>query len=971
MQHLLIVHRSWIASTRDRCVSRNAERATSQCDGRLSLRTFLVCALLFGWLPSTLQAADEAIDYLRDVKPLLQTRCYACHGALKQQAGLRLDTAASVLRGGESGASVKAGDPAASLIMQRVTASDLSQRMPPEHEGEPLNAEQVEVLRRWISNGAKGPPSEEPERDPREHWAFRPRVRPAVPADASLAWTRGPIDAFVSQGHRQNQLEPRPEASRLLLVRRLFLDLIGLPPSIEDLAESTADTSPDWYERLSDRLLADPRHGERWARHWMDVWRYSDWWGLGDQLRNSQKHIWHWRDWIIESLNADLPYDEMVRLMLSADETHPNDLPTLRATGFLARNYFLFNRHQWMDETVEHIGKALMGLTLNCSKCHDHKYDPIAQEDYYRLRAFFEPYHARLDILPGVGDIARDGIPRVFDGLPDEPTYRLIRGQETNPDKSRALQPGVPPLLAFAAMEIRPVSLPIEAWRPERRDWIIADQMENAKRKRHAAEESLGQAKAKQATVDATASGSPGQLELRVWELQLEVARAEEISVERRAAAARSQWMLDDAISAMPPATEERRAQLERDAQQLALEASRAERFIAVTVARKTLAETELKQLRARLEAEAKRVEPKKEGDQANPSDQEAKLAALREQQGKELEKLREALAAAEKQFETPDGKFAPFIGAAWTPTRFFNSTADDPQVTFKPTSTGRRSALARWLTDPRHPLPARVAANHLWLRHWGAPLVPTVFDFGRKGQPPVHRELLDWLASELVDHGWSMKRLHREFVVSATYRISSEDAQPDARESRIDPENRWWWRRTPVRLESQVIRDQLLALSGQMDNIRGGPPVPADQQGASRRRSLYFFHSNNERNLWLTTFDEALVKECYRREQSIVPQQALALTNSQLVLRAAPLVARQLERDAPAVAGGNSDKIDTAFVHTAFRSILGTDPGTDELRASLDAITAWRQQPNESPASAHDHFIWVLLNHNDFVTLR
>ena len=173
------------------------------------------------------------------------------------------------------------------------------------------------------------------------------------------------------------------------------------------------------------------------------------------------------------------------------------------------------------------------------------------------------------------------------------------------------------------------------------------------------------------------------------------------------------------------------------------------------------------------------------------------------------------------------------------------------------------------------------------------------------------------------------------------------------------------------MRLESQVIRDQLLTLSEQLDNVRGGPPVPADQQGASRRRSLYFFHSNNERNLWLTTFDEALVKECYRREQSIVPQQALALTNSQLVLRTAPIIARQLERAAPAEAGGVSDKSDTAFVLTAFRCILGADPGKDEIQASLDAIAAWRRQPNESPASAYDHFVWVLLNHNDFVTLR
>ena len=205
----------------------------------------------------------------------------------------------------------------------------------------------------------------------------------------------------------------------------------------------------------------------------MDVWRYSDWWGLGDQLRNSQKHIWHWRDWIVESLNADTGYDEMVRLMLAADEIAPDDLSRQRATGFLARNWFLFNRTPWMDETVEHVAKGFLGLSLACAKCHDHKYDPLRQEDYYAMRAFFEPLHARLDVVPGEPDLERDGIPRVFDGLPDAPTFLFVRGEDTKPDTSRSIPPGVAAVFDFSPVLVRAVALPKSESQPARRPWVI------------------------------------------------------------------------------------------------------------------------------------------------------------------------------------------------------------------------------------------------------------------------------------------------------------------------------------------------------------------------------------------------------------------------------------------------------------------------------------------------------------------
>ncbi|HEU4754190.1 MAG TPA: DUF1549 domain-containing protein, partial [Armatimonadota bacterium] len=365
----------------------------------------------------------------------------------KQNAGLRLDTAALALKGGSAGPVIVPGNPAASRLLVRVTLPEHGGRMPP--EGEPLKPEEVRALRAWILQKPKPLAGEQPEKDPREHWAFRPVRRPPVPKVRSAAWVRNPIDAFIAQRHEQKGLKPQPEAPRRVLVRRVYLDLIGLPPSPEELARLEADRTPGWYERLVDRLLRDPRYGERWARHWMDIWRYSDWWGLGDQLRNSQAHIWHWRDWLVESVNADTPYDEMVRQMLAADELYPNDLGRLRATGFLARNFYLFNRNQWMEETVEHVSKGLLGLTVNCAKCHDHKYDPVKQADFYKLRAFFEPYEVRLDVVPGEPDLNRDGIPRAFDGPADTPTYLFIRGNEAQPDKSAPMEPGVPGLLAF------------------------------------------------------------------------------------------------------------------------------------------------------------------------------------------------------------------------------------------------------------------------------------------------------------------------------------------------------------------------------------------------------------------------------------------------------------------------------------------------------------------------------------------
>ncbi|HAC91406.1 MAG TPA: hypothetical protein DCF63_12370 [Planctomycetaceae bacterium] len=882
-----------------------------------------------------------AQDYLQQIKPLLQARCTSCHGALKQAGGLRLDTAQGAANGGDSGPALRPGNAMESILIQRVKAEDAEDRMPPEHEGEPLTDEQIAILRDWIDSGASLPHDEQAEADPRDHWSFRPLRRPTVP-EPHTQWVHNAIDAFVAAKHHEVQVQPQSEAHKLVLLRRRSIDLIGLPPTLDEIDQALADSSDDWYQRTAERLLDDPRHGQRWARHWMDIWRYSDWWGLGDQLRNSQKHIWHWRDWIIDSLNDDLPYDQMIRLMLAADELHPNDLDKLRATGFLARNYFLFNRPQWMDETVEHVSKSLLGLTMNCVRCHDHKYDPFPQVDYYRLRAFFEPYHARLDMLPGQPDLEKDGLARVFDAWPDEPTYLYVRGDEKRPDKSQAIAPGVPTFLAANELPIQAIDLPVEAWQPERRKWVTQAYRDAALHKLTSAQRSL-----EQAVLSSTASGADGD-KVRSAQALVEVAQAELASVEMSIRAWQAIW-------------DEQSADLRSETRLAAVCAQRAAQ----------LAQAEYALIDAEIKFEQAAEDKKESAQQA--------IQAARDT----LQKASEQAGAEVSDQELP----APFEGAKWTATRFLNSTADDPAPAFGPKSTGRRTALAGWITDLDNPLTARVAVNHLWTRHFGTPLVSTVFDFGRKGSPPTQPELLDWLASELIDNHWSMKHIHRLIVHSATYRMSSSWMESEDNRSK-DPDNQAIWCRTPTRLESQAVRDSLLALAGQLDCTMGGPPVPADQQTDSKRRSLYFFHSNNDRNLFLTTFDEALVTDCYRREQSIVPQQALAMTNSGLVLDLAKPIAeniwRKLLQDQSSKpltsktnpTSGAVPSADQAFTRLAFQFLLAQHPTEGQLSACLRSLATWRELPEAGQAESEEQFawtnlVWVLLNHHDFVVLN
>jgi hypothetical protein len=415
---------------------------------------------------------------------------------------------------------------------------------------------------------------------------------------------------------------------------------------------------------------------------------------------------------------------------------------------------------------------------------------------------------------------------------------------------------------------------------------------------------------------------------LGVTQAEFAVAIAEKTSLTHRIAALQDRWKLEDSDSAQRKA---------RSAKSHA-KAVQAERAASVAKAELAVAKATLAAVKA--------------GGDKNSATGKALATAQ--------SALKKSYAAASNAIK-PDDPYAGLTGAKWTPTRFLFSGKDDPTVPFPVQSTGRRTALAKWITDPRNPLTARVAVNHIWMRHMGAPLVPTVFDFGRNGLSPTHPELLDWLAAEFIDSGWSMKHLHSLIVSSAAYRMSSSLDGGD-KSAIADPQNQFWWRRIPMRLESQAIRDAVLTHAGTIDLTMGGPPVLPAQQAASRRRSLYFFHSNNSRNIFLATFDEALVTACYRREQSIVPQQALALANSSFVLDSSKTIAKRL---------GEGVTEDSQFIRKAFAVLLGIEASALEISKSEQALRSWEILPNGSVDDARANLVWVLINHNDFVTLR
>ena len=910
-----------------------------------SKRHTVACACLLLCLGQRVVVGEGAVDYLEEIKPILQERCYACHGGLKQESSLRLDTTVLALKGGESGAVILPRDPQSSLLIQKISDSDEATRMPP--EGEPLTPQEIGLIRKWILEGATGPSEETPEEDPLQHWAFQRPVRPTVPTVRNPAWVRNPIDAFLLSRVEQQDLSISPPASDAEVIRRLYLNLIGVPPTRAQLAAYLKDPSRENWTNIVNKLLDAPQHGERWGRHWMDVWRYSDWYGrrsVPDAL-NSYGQIWRWRDWIVRSVNEDKGYDQMLLEMLAGDEIAPADQANSVATGFIVRNYYRWNYNTWMKDLVEHTGKAFLGLTLNCCHCHDHKYDPLTNQEYFQFRAFFEPIDIRHERVAGEPDPGpypeyklgaslkplKTGMVRIADAKLDAETFVYRKGESRDIIKGLpAVTPAPPRILGGEPFTFAKIDLPPQAWYPGLREYVRQEEMAPLITE-----------------VDTTAGILKNSAALAAKassDYEKEYARLDQIVARDRMALAKSRVA---ALAAVIRADDIRYLDAAGDSQAAAREASRAQRQAGLNQSRYDHSQA----VRAVYAAQQKDSSDSKVQKELETATASEKAAA---------KNVKERTAALETESET----YSP-IG---------------PQYVRQ--STGRRTALARRIVSKQNPLTARVAINHIWKAHFGVPLVGTPENFGRNGARPTHPELLDWLAIELMEHEWKIKHIHRLVLGSQAYRMSSNPALTPGANRQRDPENVHYWRFHSTRMEAEVVRDSILYVAGQLDMTLGGKHIPDTDGLKTFRRSLYIEHHGEGRIQWLDLFDAPNPTDCYLRTTSVRPQQALALANSQIARRQGILLARALHEEF-------SDN--AIFVTSAFQQVLSRAPSSEETAVSLDFLKSQAQRfRGQAPAKvesaseegevipandpllrARENFVHALFSHSDFVTVR
>ena len=822
---------------------------------------------LVGGTRST-STTDQRMVTQHDVLPYLFTRCIVCHGGRRHEADLDLRSVASILKGGKSGPAVVAGKPEESLRLKRVLAKD----MPPPREliragVRPLESSEIDLITLWIVQGAKeydvapDAPSTEPDplvsTEDRNFWSFQTPHKPAVPeADTSIV--RNAIDAFLLRKLTERKLPFSPEADRTTLVRRVAIDLTGLPPEWNDVERFVADQSGDWYERMVSFYLDSPQYGERWGRYWLDLSGYADSEGKrsADPIR---LHAWRFRDYVIQSLNADKPYDRFLLEQIAGDELYdfqnadaitPEMRDALIATGFLRMApdgtgsdivNTVAERFEVVADEIETLGSSVLGLTLKCAQCHSHKYDPIPQRDYYRLVAVFQGAYDLYDWLA--------------------PTS--VPGQSKVKNPIRRYLTHVTP--------------------EERAAWIAA----------------------KRGIDD---------------EIAFEKKRVTQREAELR------KKVLDEELAKLPEEIrEDTRVALSTDAAQL-------------SAPQKYLAE----KFRKRLAPDGKRLR---------------KLFP-------ELVELDKTTAAKIKQREAARPP-EPMIRALWdrgepSPTWVFRrgeftnpgdlvgpgvpSALTDGQTPFqlapqRPGSTGRRLALARWLTDPKHPLTARVLVNRVWFHHFGRGIVESLANFGRTGTPPTHPELLDWLAVSFVENGWSMKWLHRQIMASAAYRQSSQ-LTPELEAT--DPDNRWLSRMPMRRLEAEAVRDSLLAVAGRLDRTQFGTfdevEVRADGLVTSVpgesgwRRTVYVRQRRKELPTILENFDlPQMIPNCVERPNSTVASQALHLLNNGMVRELSVEFAKRIEREVGDDRGRQLERV--------YEIALSRKPTDEEKKLSLVAI--------------------------------
>ncbi len=903
-----------------------------------SLDTCLL-SLLLVTIATAEQPPWPSVDFGRNLAPILAANCYECHGpdAAHREAGLRLDSELSATTPLASGVTaVVAGSLADSALWQRINHDDPDERMPPRDANKSLTAEQRALIQRWIEQGARWS----------QHWSFtRATRRPAVPAVPQATWPANSIDRFILTALEQQRLTPAPDADRYTLIRRLYLDLIGLPPSPQAIEQYLRDDSPDAYAQLVDRLLASPHYGERWGRHWLDVARYGD--SNGGDENHAYPLAYRYRDYVIAAWNADLPYDRFIREQIAGDllcdaGDAQRSIERAAATGFLAIGMKILaerdpvkKRADMVDEQIDTVGRAMLGLSLGCARCHDHKFDPVTTADYYALAGIF---HST--------DVA--------DRPVQTPEYQAARGEY---DRRRA-----------ELMSRRKMA-----------ELLLEQDLGTAGiQKREAEQFDRGNV-----VVDTQRYGHGigiisdpgGQTNFVEYDFELENAGEYVIQLRYAAAEPRPGLLKIDGIVLREDAMAQVTGGWQPEHQRWITEAtSRLEQ------GRHTL----------RLESQPMMVH----------IDRWRIVLSGSHHAFDEIAGVDKSLAELAKRAPQPVEVMSVADGAPRNVQlhvrgshldlgdevpRGFIESLSPRQVDLPADQSGRRE-LAQWLGDDRQGagfLAARVMVNRIWHWHFGRGLVPTPDDFGIRGERPTHPELLDYLTHEFIDSGWSMKALHRRIVTSRTYRMRSR--HPRSAPQSVDPSNVLHWRFPSRRLEPEVLRDAMLQLSDQLDHQLYGPPPtyksqdPSPQDLANNRAS---YESSFRRSVYLpvvrtnvyeffTLFDFPNASSPVgRRDETTVPTQALFLMNSPYVARLSRAIVRRW-------AGADEGP---PAVRQLYLAIVGREPTAEQTALANRFIERYRQisaeeslREHAADNSAEDALIaWVhtLLMSNQFVYL-
>ena len=871
---------------------------------------------------SAVSAGPDTAFFETKVRPVLVEHCQKCHGSGKQQAGLRLDGASWLKKGADTGPVVVAGQPEKSSLFT-VLSHETDVKMPPKGK---LPQQQIDDIGRWIRDGAVWPddgkaataavPSAESAR--KLHWAFRPIANPAPPEVRNPGWVKDPLDCFVLAGLEAANLEPSPEVDREKFIRRVSYDLIGLPPSPAEIDSFLADQKEGAHERLVDRLLADPRHGERWARHWMDLARYADTKGYVFQEDRNYPFAWTYRDWLVNSLNEDMPYDRFVSLQIAADAMPDTERKNLAALGYLTLGRrFLNNINDIIDDRIDITMRGLQGLTLSCARCHDHKFDPLSMKDYYALYGVYagstedqpdleDPKGPKADAFQKELAERKAKVDRKLEDYRKSVPEKLrkqahlylvaVRDQGAGEgDKALSLQ--------FPGLIRKPM---IDRWK------AYLDKGAQADDEVFATWRAFAPVKVGRWKDDAPAALKKMQerAEAKKWPAPLK-ALVNDLPQHHMALADRYKTLFELAMQDTQTA--------DLALVRVALVGDKAPSQVPAGEIEKFLDRAERNSLQE--------VKKELDGFVAKNADKQPRAMGLKER-----------------------GPHNPRIFLRGNPgnpgpevKRGFPEVISDG----KPFTQGTgRKELAQAITSRQNPLTARVAANRMWLLHVGQAIVRTPGDFGLRGDAPTNQALLDHLAHSFMADGWSMKKLHRKIVLSATYRQGCENPAATA----ADPDNRLFGRMNRRRLEFEALRDGMLAVAGRLEDRKGGPAVDLFAQPFTGRRSVYGFIDRQNLPGTFRTFDLASPDLATpQRHSTTVPQQALFLLNNPFSLEMARSMASRPEL-------ANLDP--AARMDAMTRLAWGRRASEDEKKQALGVA----QDPEGWSALAH-----VLLCSNEF----